>query len=61
MHLGIDRYKRLNFGISSASNFFHETTRQVIQNIPSVRNISDDIVIYGENQKQHDLALKAVS
>lgn len=49
-HLGIYIYKRLNFGISSASEIFHETIRQVIQNIPGARNISDDVVIFGENR-----------
>ena len=59
-HLGIYRYKRLNFGISSASEIFHETIRQVIQNISGARNISDDVVIFGENREQHDVALKEV-
>ena len=59
-HLGIFRYKRLNFGVSSASEIFHETIRQVIQDIQGVRNISDDIVVFGENQEQHDIALRKV-
>ncbi|XP_062571293.1 uncharacterized protein K02A2.6-like [Saccostrea cucullata] len=59
-HLGIYRYKRLNFGISSASEIFHETIRQVIQDIPGARNISDDIVIFGTDLQQHDRALQKV-
>ncbi|KAK3085057.1 hypothetical protein FSP39_023610 [Pinctada imbricata] len=55
-HVGIFRYKRLNFGISSASEIFHETIRQIIQDIPGARNISDDIVIFGSNREQHDSA-----
>lgn len=32
----------------------------MIQNIPGARNISDDVVIFGENREQHDAALKEV-
>lgn len=32
-HIGIYRYKRLNFGISSASEIFQETVRSVIHDI----------------------------
>ena len=53
-------YKRLNFGVSSASEIFHETIRQVIQDIQGVRNTSDDIVVFGENQEQHEIALRKV-
>ncbi|KAK3105801.1 hypothetical protein FSP39_006028 [Pinctada imbricata] len=59
-HLGIYRYKRLNFRICSASEIFQETVRQVIQNIPGARNISDDILVYGKNRKEHDIALRRV-
>ena len=46
--------------MSSASEIFHEAIRQVIQDIQGVRNISDDIVVFGENQEQHDIALRKV-
>jgi len=39
-HLGLLRYKRLNFGISSASDIFQETIRRVIQNVQNAKNIS---------------------
>ena len=58
--MGIYRYKRLNFGICSASEIFQETIRQVIQNIPGARNISDDILVYGKDQDSHDKALCSV-
>ena len=41
-HVGLFRYKRLSFGISSASKIFHETIRNIIQDIPNARN-SDGI------------------
>jgi hypothetical protein len=34
--------------------------RQVIQGIPGDRNISNDIVFFGEDREKHDLALKRV-
>jgi hypothetical protein len=58
-HVGLFRYKRLNFGVSSASEIFQETIRQVLQDIPHVKNIVDDIIIYGKTQVQHDRALEA--
>jgi hypothetical protein len=51
-HIGLYRYKRLNFGICSAS-----TADNVIRDIPGAKNIADDIIIFGTNQKQHDIAL----
>ena len=44
-HVGLFRYKRLNFVISSASEIFQETIRNIIQDIPNARNISDDIIV----------------
>ncbi|CAC5416418.1 unnamed protein product [Mytilus coruscus] len=56
-HIGLFRYKRLNFDISSASEIFQETIRSVIQNVQNTTNISDDIIIYGKSQEEHDQAL----
>ena len=53
-HVGLFRYKRLNFGISSASKIFQETIRNIIQDIPNARTISDDIIVFGATQQQHD-------
>ena len=52
------KYKRLNFGISSASEIFQETIRNVVQDINNVKNISDDNLVYGKNQEKHDVALE---
>jgi hypothetical protein len=56
-HLGLFRSKRLNFGISSALEIFQETSRRVIQNVQNAKNISDDIIIYGKSQEEHDQVL----
>ncbi|XP_037577013.1 uncharacterized protein K02A2.6-like [Dermacentor silvarum] len=59
IHAGLFRYKRLNFGINSAVKVFQDTIRQVLTNIPNVLNVSDDILVYGKTEKEHDEALKA--
>ena len=59
-HLGLHRYKRLIFGISSASEVFQHVIEQVLSGIQGVRNISDDIIIFGTTQTKHDEALEKV-
>ena len=46
-HIGLRRFKRLNFGISSAAEIFQNIIREVINDIGGCVNISDDILIYG--------------
>lgn len=57
-HKGLYRYKRLSFGISSASEIFQEAIRTVIRDIPGARNISDDIICFGSSTEDHDRAVK---
>ena len=57
-HVGLRRYKRLNFGLNSASEIFHETLRNILSGIPGVFNIHDDIFVFGKDDA-HDIALKA--
>ncbi len=60
--MGLYRYKRMNFGISSASEIFQEKIRNVISGIEGARNISDDIICFGAGpnaQRDHDAALEA--
>ena len=59
-HVGLFRYKRLIFGINAASELFQQAISQVLSDIDGVRNISDDIIVYGQNQAQHDKRLLAV-
>ena len=44
-HIGLYNYKRLNFGISSASEAFQHTIAQVLSDMPGVKNVSDDILV----------------
>ena len=59
-HIGLFRYKRLNFGISSASEIFQNVISQVVDGIDGVMNISDDIIVSGKSQAEHDNSLKKV-
>ncbi|CAI6367348.1 unnamed protein product [Macrosiphum euphorbiae] len=59
-HVGLRRYKRLNFGINSAAEVFQDEIRQVLVNIPNVMNVSDDILIYAKSQDEHDNILEKV-
>ena len=59
-HLGLFRYKRLFFGVNSASEIFQETIRQLLADIDGSVNLSDDILIYGKTQEAHDEALRKV-
>ena len=59
-HIGTFRYKRLSFGITSAAEIFQETIRQLLADIEGVMNMSDDILISGRTQKDHDRVLHAV-
>ncbi|PIK47188.1 hypothetical protein BSL78_15958 [Apostichopus japonicus] len=59
-HVGLRRYKRLNFGISSATKIFQNIIKQVLHGISGVINFSDDILVYGPSQSDHDKSLEAV-
>ena len=59
-HMGLMRYKRLNFGISSAAEIFQNVIRATLQGIDGAINISDDTLVFGKTLKEHDQNLKAV-
>lgn len=59
-HKGLFQYKRLNFGTNSASEIFQHTIQTVFNGISGCRNISDDIIVFGSTQSEHDQALEKV-
>ena len=59
-HKGLWRYSRLNFGTNSASEIFQKVINEQIHDIPGTLNISDDVIIFGKTQADHDKALEAV-
>ena len=58
--MGLRRYKRLNFGVNSASEIFQDAVENVIRDVDNAFNISDDIIVHGTDQIGHDKALIAV-
>ena len=58
-HEGLFRYKRLNFGISSAPEVFQRIVQQVLSGLAGARSIAVDIIIFG-NEENHEGRLQAV-
>ena len=59
-HKGLWRYKQLNFGTNSTSKIFQKTIQDQFWGIPGTLNISDDVIVYGKTQAEHDRALDVV-
>ena len=59
-HCGLFRYKRLLFGVNSASEQYQYEIQTALAGIEGQENISDDIIIHGRDQKEHDLRLEKV-
>ena len=57
-HLGLFWYTRLPYGINAAAEIFQYTLQQQLHGIDGVRNIADDIIIFGNTKQQHDTALE---
>lgn len=57
---GLFRYKRLMFGISCAPEIFQRTIERILSGCEGFFVYIDDILIFGENESQHDARLKAV-
>ncbi|KAK9709357.1 RNase H-like domain found in reverse transcriptase [Popillia japonica] len=48
------------FATHSPAEIFQDIIRQTLLGIPQVLNISDDILIYGRTQEEHDMSLRKV-
>jgi hypothetical protein len=59
-HMGLYRYKRLMFGINAAPEHYQRIIRNVLQDCEGVQNISDDIIIHGKTQEEHNVRLDKV-
>lgn len=60
VHNGVYRYKRLLFGVSSASEQYQHEIANALAGIEGVENISDDVIIHAADQETHDRRLHAV-
>lgn len=58
-HVGLFRYKRLNYGTNSAAETFQHMLQTSLQGLQEVRNIADDVIIFGKDMKEHNQALEA--
>ena len=59
-HVGLRRYKRLLFGINAAAEIFQNAIEEILAGLPGCNNISDDIIVFGRGQKEHDTNLRGV-
>ena len=59
-HLGLMRYTRLNFEVCSAAEIFQNVIRETLEGINGAINISDDILVLGKSQEEHDQNLRCV-
>lgn len=47
-------------GINAASEIFQNAIEELLAGLPGCKNISNDIIVHGKNQTQHDAHLRAV-
>ena len=59
-HCGLFRYKRLLFGVNSASEQNQHQIQTALARIDGQDNISDDIIVHGKDQAEHDVHLELV-
>ena len=53
-------YRHLTFGISSAPEFFPKRMPTILDGLPGINCLVDDILIFGPCQEEHDQELQAV-
>ena len=53
-------FKRLPFGLSSLQDIFQRVMTEMFEDIPGVEVIVDDLLVWGEDDKQHDTRLAKV-
>ena len=49
----------LNYGTSSAAETFQQMLQRSLQGLQGVRNIADDVIVFGKDMKEHNQALEA--
>ena len=53
-HKGLFQYKTLIFGMNTAFEVFQRTLQHGLSNCEGQNNISDDIIVYGRTEEEHD-------
>lgn len=57
-HVGLRRYKRLIFGVNCAAEIFQDALSTALHGINGVKNVWDDIIVFGSTQEEHDNNLR---
>ena len=52
--LGLKRYKRLSMGVCCASEIFQHEVEKCLNGLHGVKNLVDDIFVWGTSQEEHD-------
>ena len=52
-HIGLWQHNRLHMGISSAQEIFTEVIRTMLEDLPGQLNMTDDILIFGQDAHEH--------
>lgn len=58
-HKVLRRFKRLIFGVNAASEIFQNALEEILSGLQGCKNLSDDIIVYGKDQDEHDKNLHA--
>ena len=53
------RYLKLPMGITSAPEVFSRKMTTILEGLPGVKSVLDDICVYGSTKKEHDVRLQA--
>ena len=53
-HVGLYPYKRLNYGTNAATETFQYMLQTQLQGLKGIKNIADDIIVYGTTREEHD-------
>ena len=56
-HIGLFRCERLNHGTNVSAEIFQYVLQRELQRLPGVRNIADDIIVFGATRAEHDADL----
>ena len=56
---GFYRSKSLNYGTNSSAEILQHALQQSLQGIEGVRNLADDIIVFGKTYEAHNKSLKA--
>ena len=54
------RFKRLPFGILSASEVFQKKITEILEGIEGCANVQDDIIVWGKTREEHNVCLSQV-